>query len=126
MAGLRARSDEEAVLAARVLLDSLDARAVLVTRGERGMTLVEREGGVSHIPTFARDVFDVTGAGDTAISALTLGWAAGLSPTEAARAANLAAGIVVGKLGTATVSAEELRRAAIERHAEAAEGRPSR
>ena len=112
MAGMPARSTQEAVAAGRALLERLETRAILVTRGERGMTLVEREGDVTHIPTVARDVFDVTGAGDTAISALTLGWAATKDVKEAAALANLAAGIVVGKLGTATVSAEELREAA--------------
>jgi bifunctional ADP-heptose synthase (sugar kinase/adenylyltransferase) len=68
MTGQRARTDEEAVAAGRELLESLQTRAILVTRGERGMTLVERDGAVTHIPTFAKDVFDVTGAGDTAIS----------------------------------------------------------
>lgn len=111
MAGVRARSDEEATSAGRRLLKRLNCRAVLVTRGERGMTLVEEDGNVGHIPTSARDVFDVTGAGDTAISALTLAWAAGAPPIEAAHLANLAAGIVVGKLGTATVTVDELRAA---------------
>ena len=108
MTGLPARTDEEAVAAGHRLVDDLDARAVLVTRGDRGMTLVERSGAVTHIPTRARDVFDVTGAGDTAISVLTLAWAAGADAVEAACLANLAAGVVVGKLGTAVVSPAEL------------------
>lgn len=112
MTGVPARSDEEAVEAGRRLLAELDAQAILVTRGDRGMTLVEVSGRVAHIPTRARDVFDVTGAGDTAISVLALAWAAGAPPFEAACLANLAAGIVVGKLGTAVATMDELRAAA--------------
>lgn len=123
MAAAPARSDGEAVAAGRALLDDLATEAILVTRGDRGMTLVERSGDVTHIPTRARDVFDVTGAGDTAISALTLAWAAGADPKQAAAIANLAAGIVVGKLGTAVVSLEELRDAAT--HGIRAAARPS-
>jgi rfaE bifunctional protein kinase chain/domain len=112
MTGVAAGSDEEAAAAGRELLRRLRARAVLVTRGERGMTLVESGGDVTHIPTLAREVFDVTGAGDTAISAFTLAWAAGGDLKLAARLANVAAGVVVGKLGTSTVSGDELRQAA--------------
>ncbi len=115
MTGLPARSDAEAEAAGRALLERHGARSILVTRGERGMTLVTRGEPVVHIPTWARDVFDVTGAGDTAISVLTLAWAAGAAPAEAAALANLAAGIVVGKLGTAVVGPEELARAAAHR-----------
>ncbi|MBI5015097.1 MAG: D-glycero-beta-D-manno-heptose-7-phosphate kinase [Deltaproteobacteria bacterium] len=107
MTGRRARTDDEAVAAGRALRDRLGARAILVTRGERGMTLVTEDEAPTHIPTHARDVFDVTGAGDTAISTLALAWAAGAPLTEAAQLANVAAGIVVGKLGTAAVSAAE-------------------
>jgi D-beta-D-heptose 7-phosphate kinase/D-beta-D-heptose 1-phosphate adenosyltransferase len=107
MAGLSARTDEEAEAAGRELLRRLEARAILVTRGERGMTLVEGDEPAAHIPTHAQDVFDVTGAGDTAISTLALAWAAGAGLGEAAYLANVAAGIVVGKLGTATASAAE-------------------
>ncbi|MDW7711222.1 MAG: D-glycero-beta-D-manno-heptose-7-phosphate kinase [Deferrisomatales bacterium] len=112
MADAPVRSDEEAAAAGRRLLTRLGSRAVLVTRGDRGMTLVEDSGQVAHLPTRARDVFDVTGAGDTAISVLALAWAAGAPPVQAACLANLAAGIVVGKLGTAVASVEELRGAA--------------
>jgi rfaE bifunctional protein kinase chain/domain len=109
MTGRPARSDAEAASAGLLLLERLQAKVILVTRGERGMTLVEEGGQVTHIPTRARDVFDVTGAGDTAISVLTLAWAAGAEAKYAACLANLAAGIVVGKLGTAVVRVEELR-----------------
>jgi D-beta-D-heptose 7-phosphate kinase/D-beta-D-heptose 1-phosphate adenosyltransferase len=86
----------------------------LVTRGEHGMTLFKRRGGVRHFPTAARQVFDVTGAGDTVLATCALAVAAGASFEEAAFLANHAAGVVVGKIGTATVSPGELR-TAIER-----------
>ncbi len=111
MTQLPARTDDEAVRAGLELMRKLDTASVLVTRGERGMTLLSRDAPPLHIPTRARDVFDVTGAGDTTISVLTLGRAAGAELTEAACLANLAAGVVVGKLGTAVVTPEELRHA---------------
>lgn len=87
-------------------------RAILITRGEAGMSLFEREQGVRHtaFPAEAREVFDVTGAGDTVIGVFALCLAAGGSFREAAYLANHAAGIVVGKVGTATVSREELKK----------------
>ena len=87
----------------------LKARSVLITRGPDGMSLFETGGRVTHIPTVAREVYDVTGAGDTVISVLTLGLAAGASPRDAAVVANHAAGVVVGKLGTAVCSVKELQ-----------------
>ncbi len=92
----------------RHLLARLEGDAVLITRGEQGMTLFERAGAITAIPTVARQVFDVTGAGDTVAAVLALGLAAGASMVDAARLANGAAGVVVGKVGTATVSREEL------------------
>ena len=97
------------------LLQQYDFRALLMTRGEEGMSLFEKEkekdGRIRHtvFPTEAREVFDVTGAGDTVIGVLALSLAAGASFREAAYLANHAAGIVVGKAGTATVTREELR-----------------
>ena len=85
--------------------------ALLVTRGEHGMTLLRDGEKEMHLPTQAREVFDVTGAGDTVISVLAITVGAGGSLPDAMALANLAAGIVVGKLGTATVSLPELRRA---------------
>jgi rfaE bifunctional protein kinase chain/domain len=87
-------------------------RAILITRGESGMSLFERDGGMRHtaFPAEAREVFDVTGAGDTVIGVLALCLASGASFREAAYLANHAAGIVVGKVGTATVTREELKR----------------
>jgi len=94
--------------AGRKILDQSLTEHLLITRGEEGMALFEGGGRVTYIPTVAREVFDVTGAGDTVISTLALGLAAGLGILEAAIMANIAAGIVVGKLGTASVTPDEL------------------
>ncbi|MCB1668073.1 MAG: bifunctional D-glycero-beta-D-manno-heptose-7-phosphate kinase/D-glycero-beta-D-manno-heptose 1-phosphate adenylyltransferase HldE [Pseudomonadales bacterium] len=93
------------------LLQDLDMEALLVTRSEHGMTLIRGNMPALHLPARAREVFDVTGAGDTVISVLATALAAGSDLPEAVSMANIAAGIVVGKLGTATVSMPELRRA---------------
>ncbi len=93
--------------AGRLLLKKLDVKSVLVTQGERGMTLFSQQ-GETHIPTTAKQVYDVTGAGDTVISTLTLGLVAGLDPVEAAVLANFAAGVVVGEVGTSAVTAGRL------------------
>jgi len=90
------------------LIARLNLEALLVTRSERGMTLLRRELPALHLPTRAREVFDVTGAGDTVIATLAAGVAAGMDLAEATALSNLAAGIVVGKLGTATVTPAEL------------------
>jgi len=104
---MRVRSDEEARAAAAAMRTTARCEAALITRGEHGMWLssAEAEGA---IPTAAREVSDVTGAGDTVVAALALGLAAGASPAEAAILANHAAGIVVGKFGPATVAPDEL------------------
>jgi D-beta-D-heptose 7-phosphate kinase/D-beta-D-heptose 1-phosphate adenosyltransferase len=81
---------------------------VLVTRGELGMSLFRPGRRPIHVPTFAREVFDVTGAGDTVIATLSLALTSGARIDEAAVLANSAAGVVVGKIGTATASPEEL------------------
>jgi bifunctional ADP-heptose synthase (sugar kinase/adenylyltransferase) len=83
--------------------------AVLITRGERGMSLFEKSGGVKHIPTFAKEVYDIIGAGDTVVAALALGLACNASYGEAAMIANYAAGITVAKVGTSSVSPLELK-----------------
>ena len=93
------------------LLEQLDIDALLITRSEQGMTLLRKGVRELHLPARAREVFDVTGAGDTVISVLAAALAAGENLPEAVAMANIAAGIVVGKLGTATVSMPELRRA---------------
>ncbi|HLT05034.1 MAG TPA: bifunctional D-glycero-beta-D-manno-heptose-7-phosphate kinase/D-glycero-beta-D-manno-heptose 1-phosphate adenylyltransferase HldE [Pseudomonas sp.] len=93
------------------LMAELELGALLITRGEHGMTLLRPEHQALHLPARAREVFDVTGAGDTVISTLAAALAAGEELPQATALANLAAGIVVGKLGTAAISAPELRRA---------------
>ncbi len=95
--------------AGRVLLRKISCDAVLLTRGEHGMSLFRKD-TVVHIPTVAKKVYDVTGAGDTVIAAFTLAHAAGAEMEEAAVIANHAAGIVVGEVGTAVVTPEQLRR----------------
>ena len=97
----------------RKMLETLGAQSVLITQGANGMTLLKKTAHNTpfHIPTVAREVYDVTGAGDTVISVFTLALACGASFEDAAVIANHAAGIVVGKLGTATVTREELLKA---------------
>ncbi len=104
------RDADEAAAAAREVHRRLRLDAVLVTRGEEGMLLVPREGGPLEIPALAREVYDVTGAGDTVTAVLAAALAAGLGLPEAARWANLAAAVAVGRLGTAAVSRDELAR----------------
>ena len=100
------------------LIESLDLQALLVTRGEHGMTLLQRGANQHplHLPAQAREVFDVTGAGDTVIATLAAALAAGIVLPQAVVLANIAAGIVVGKLGTATISGPELRQALRQAH----------
>ncbi len=105
------RQEADLLRVGRRLLQRLRARAVLITRGEQGMALFEAAKPVRHIPTFAREVYDVTGAGDTVMAALALALAAGAPLAAAAILANYAAGVVVGKRGTAIVSREELMQA---------------
>jgi rfaE bifunctional protein kinase chain/domain len=101
------RGDDELRAKAQALREQLALDALLVTRSEEGMTLFDAEGEL-HVKAQAREVFDVTGAGDTVIATLAAMAAAGLSLREAVPIANKAGGIVVGKFGTATVSYEEL------------------
>jgi rfaE bifunctional protein kinase chain/domain len=101
-------ADKNLMLVAERLLNELRPAVLLVTLGELGMLLCQRGQKPFHIPTVAQEVFDVSGAGDTVIASFTLAIAAGASPIEAAILSNHAAGIVVGKLGTATTSPEEL------------------
>ena len=101
-------SDDGSHHAASVIRQKLGCDAVLITRGDRGMMLLEGDGEPVYVKTAAREVYDVTGAGDTVIAALAAALAAGTSMLEAATLANHAAGIVVGKVGTATATADEL------------------
>ncbi len=106
--GIPADSDEQALIAARELLNRLDCENVLLTRGEKGMTLVERNGNSLQLPTKARKVADVSGAGDTVISTLTVALVAGAIVTEAAAIANHAGGLVCGEVGIAPVDKARL------------------
>ena len=101
-------ADADLLRAAEKILHQLRPALLLITLGELGMLLCERGRAPFHIPTVAQEVFDVSGAGDTVIATFTLAIAAGASPVEAAIISNHAAGIVVGKLGTATIAPEEL------------------
>jgi len=108
VSNLEEDNDETLQQAARLIKKRLGCDAVLITRGESGMMLVEGDAPAVYVETAAQEVFDVTGAGDTVIATLAAALAAGASMTEAAVLANQAAGIVVGKVGTATASAEEV------------------
>lgn len=112
--GIHVETDADAERAAKKILSDAEVGAVLVTRSEHGMTLATGDMQVVHVPASGREVFDVVGAGDTVIATLALCLAAGSAMGEAVRVANAAAGVVVGKHGTATVSraelVEELRR----------------
>jgi D-glycero-beta-D-manno-heptose-7-phosphate kinase len=101
-------ADKNLMLVAERLLNELRPAVLLITLGELGMLLCQRNQKPFHIPTVAQEVFDVSGAGDTVIATFTLAIAAGASPLEAAILSNHAAGIVVGKVGTATTSPGEL------------------
>jgi D-beta-D-heptose 7-phosphate kinase/D-beta-D-heptose 1-phosphate adenosyltransferase len=102
-------SPEDVLAAARYILKALACEYVLIKKGEQGMTLVDRKGHAVSIPTAALEVYDVTGAGDTVISSLVLAQSAGASWEEAARIANVAAGIAVSHRGTTTVELRELQ-----------------
>lgn len=105
--GIEIKDDASLVKAGRALMKKLSLRSLLVTRGEQGMSLFEKD-RITHIPTVARKVYDVTGAGDTVISAFTLAHVSGAGLEQAAVIANHAAGIVVAEVGTAVASPDEL------------------
>ena len=107
-AGVKVKDSENITKIGKMLLTKLKCEAVLMTLGESGMQLFEKKGRITHIPTVAQDVFDVSGAGDTVIGAFTLALAAGANMKAAARISNFAAGIVVGKVGIAVATQEEL------------------
>jgi D-beta-D-heptose 7-phosphate kinase/D-beta-D-heptose 1-phosphate adenosyltransferase len=106
--GIMIRDEESLEQAATALFDVGGFEAILITRSERGMSLFPRHGDAIHIPTVAREVYDVTGAGDTVLAVLGVALACGLDLASAARLANVAAGIAVGKVGTSTVSPPEI------------------
>ena len=106
--GIEVKDDKSLINAGKSLLEKISCDAVLITRGEYGMSLFEKD-KVVHIPTVARNVYDVTGAGDTVIAAFAIAQAAGASLEQAAVIANHAAGIVVGEVGTAVATLGQLR-----------------
>lgn len=108
MSGMEIKDEAQLLAAARTIREEIGCEAVLITRGEAGMALLQGDDQLVTIPTKAKEVFDVTGAGDTVVATLALGLASGCSILEAADLANHAAGIVVGKIGTASVTAAEL------------------
>jgi D-beta-D-heptose 7-phosphate kinase/D-beta-D-heptose 1-phosphate adenosyltransferase len=108
MTNLESDSDDGLHQAAHLIREKLGCDAVLITRGDRGIMLLEGDNDPVFVETAAREVYDVTGAGDTVIATLAAAMAAGATMLEAANLANHAAGIVVGKVGTATASAAEL------------------
>jgi D-beta-D-heptose 7-phosphate kinase/D-beta-D-heptose 1-phosphate adenosyltransferase len=107
-AGIAIVDEESLREAAHKLLDDVDLDALLITRSEQGMSLFLRGGEMVHIPTVAREVYDVTGAGDTVLAVMGLALACGRDYADAAQLANVAAGIAVGKVGTSTVSPGEI------------------
>ncbi|GAB4537113.1 MAG: D-glycero-beta-D-manno-heptose-7-phosphate kinase [Thermodesulfovibrionia bacterium] len=107
-AGIEIVDEKTLIMAGKRLMERLQCKTVLITRGEEGMTLFEDNGEVTHIPTSAREVYDVTGAGDTVIATFTLSHCAGAPLRESAVYANYAAGIVVGEVGTTVISKDKL------------------
>jgi rfaE bifunctional protein kinase chain/domain len=112
--GVRLNDQASIEKAGRTLIEKLKAENVLLTLGERGMSLFDGSGSSTHIPTAARKVADVSGAGDTVISTLTMALTAGASIKEAAMLANVAGGVVCGEVGIVPISVDALREAAIE------------
>jgi D-beta-D-heptose 7-phosphate kinase/D-beta-D-heptose 1-phosphate adenosyltransferase len=110
-AGVHGDDDQSINEAGARIRQRLGCRSVLITRGEKGMSLYEADGVASHLPTQAQQVYDVTGAGDTVIGTLALALSTGASIKHGAILANYAAGIVVGMVGTATVSPKQLTEA---------------
>lgn len=108
--GFELTSEDAVVTAGKILLEKLQAEGIIISRGEQGMSLIQDNGEIHHIPVVDKsEVFDVSGAGDTAVAAFILAIASGAKPVEATKIANFAAGIAVRKLGTATVSNKELQ-----------------
>jgi D-beta-D-heptose 7-phosphate kinase/D-beta-D-heptose 1-phosphate adenosyltransferase len=102
--GIEIVDEKTLIFAGKLLLKKLQCSAVIITRGDEGMSLFEKNGRITHIPTCAREVYDVTGAGDTVIAALSLSHAAGAKLSDAAIIANHAAGVVVGEVGTSVAT----------------------
>jgi D-beta-D-heptose 7-phosphate kinase/D-beta-D-heptose 1-phosphate adenosyltransferase len=104
---MKVETEQEIETLGQDILSTLNAKSILITRGEYGMSLFENN-KITHIPTVAKEVYDVTGAGDTVISTLAICLGNGFNIKDSAYISNIAAGIVVGKLGTATVSKKEI------------------
>jgi len=111
LTGLPARHHEDTMNAARELLRRGGDTAIVVTEGKDGMTLLQPEAAEEHFPSFAREVYDVTGAGDTALATLAVALAAGAALGDAVWLSNLAAGLAVGEAGTVAISREKLAKA---------------
>jgi len=109
--GRRLKDEATLLMAGRYLREELESRSVLITRGEHGMTLFQADGPTLHFSALAREVFDVTGAGDTVISTIGVALGAGAELSEAAALSNYAAGIVVREVGTAVITPDGLRQA---------------
>lgn len=108
--GVKLDTDEDVELAGAKILSMLNAENVLLTRGEHGMTLFEKDGSISHVPTKARTIADVSGAGDTVIATLTLALVGGANVREASAMANFAGGTVCGYIGIVPIEKDELRK----------------
>ncbi len=113
--GIEINDKKTLITAGKELIKKLNCKSLIITMGDKGMTLFQKSNRVTHIPTSAREVYDVSGAGDTVIATLTLCHAAGLSLEKSAVIANHAAGIVVGKMGTAVTNQEEILKSINER-----------
>jgi len=111
--GRKLDSEEKVIEAGKIILERLKCKYLLLTRGEKGMTLFSKDGDIKHIPTKARKVADVSGAGDTVISTITVALASGADIIESAALANYAAGIVVEEVGVVPVDKEKLFKAAL-------------
>jgi len=109
MTNIEDESDDALIEIGNKLLKYLNTN-VLITRGEKGMSLFERDGSIKHIPANAKEVYSLIGAGDTVVATIALAMASGANLEEAATLANIAAGIKVGKIGTASVSIDEIKR----------------
>ena len=108
MSGIEDGSDDSVIETGNKLLKDMSAD-ILLTRGEKGMSLFEKDGSITHIPAKAKEVYSLIGAGDTVVAVAALAIASGAELKDAALLANIAAGIKVGKMGTASVSIEELK-----------------
>jgi D-beta-D-heptose 7-phosphate kinase / D-beta-D-heptose 1-phosphate adenosyltransferase len=106
--GMTLKTDQDIINAAQNLIANFDFEAIVATLSEKGMMVVTRSGSTAHLPAEAKEVYDVSGAGDTVVATMAAALSIGLPLLEAAKLANVAAGIVVGKVGTAVVSANEL------------------